>query len=87
MLIDGGLVVTPDDWEVTEGISSCARFEGMRIAVLIGDGFHLSPRDWFSLGPPALRGIGCVLSGSAIPPPWSLRFRSPAKILRGVCVR
>ena len=74
MLIDCGLVVTPDDWEIKKGVSSRAPLEGMSIAGLIGDGFHLSPLDCFPSTTSALPGIGCVPSRSAFFPLWSLPF-------------
>lgn len=74
MLFDSGLVVTPEDREITKGVSSRARFEEMSVTALIGEGFHLNTREYFPATPSAPGGIGCIPSGSAISLLWSLRF-------------
>ena len=59
---------------VNKGLSSRIFIEAMDIPALLERGFHLKPHECFPAAPSFLRGVGGVPSGSAFPPPWSLRF-------------
>ena len=74
MLIECGLVVTAEDWEITKGVSSRSALEEMSVSDIIDRGFHIKARECFPAAPCALRGVGCVPAGSSLPPLWSFRF-------------
>ena len=74
MLIEGGLFVTAEDWEIAKGVSSRSALEGMSVSDIIDRGFHLEARECFPTAPGALRRICCIPAGSFLPPLWSLRF-------------
>ena len=74
MISDGGVVITDEDWEVNNGLSSRPAIVAMDIPALLERGFHLKRHECFPAAPSFLRGVGGVPSGSAFPPLWSLRF-------------
>ena len=74
MIVDGGLLITDEDWGVNKVLSSLSAIEAMNIPALLERGFHLKLRKCLPGMPSFLRRVSGVPSSSAFPPLWYLRF-------------